>query len=244
MKTENQQTEGQPNAAENKPDEGVQSQAPAKVELNIPAPAAEAEESTGDARKDVALGWLKQAGVARNSPAVKHAIDTGDFSLLESVLKEKGAAGFEPYVQLLQDARKDEVTKAETAKSEAKSAILKVFDTEAAWDEARAWVGANADENERRVLSGMLTGGDPTAARIAARFIQQARLAAGKPAATSGSAVKRDAGRQAPGPEGGALSPEGFTKELAKLVAEHGDRGAFSRPEYAQLRARRAAWRG
>lgn len=214
------------------------------VNLNIEAPADEVE-STGDARQDIAYGWLKQAGVKRDSPAIKHAMDSGDFSLLESVLKEKGSKGFEPYVQLLKDARQDAETKAAEAKAATGKAVLAVFETQAAWDEARAWVGQTADKAEQEVLSGMLNGGNPTAAKLAARLIQQAFSASkAKSPPSSDSAVRRDAARQQPGPAGGAISPAEYQRELGKLVATHGDRGAFQTKEYQELRARRQLWRG
>jgi hypothetical protein len=247
MTTENTQGEQQgTQQGGDQEDQSKQGQQPGgepKVELNLPSPAPEVEQPTGDARQDVAFGWLKANGVTRASPAVKHAVETGDFSLLEAVLAEKGVKGFEPYVNLLKDSRTDAESKAASAKAASKTAILGVFETDAAWDEARAWVGQNADEGERAVLSGMLNGGNPVAARIAARFIQQAKLAASGSAPRAGSALKKDAVRSG-GPSGGALSPQDYSREVAKLVREHGDRAAFDRPEMRELRSRRALWRG
>ena len=233
--------QGTQQGAQGEPQQGKPAEP--KVELSLPAPAAEPYTPTGDARQDVAFGWLKAAGIQRTSPAVKHAMDTGDFTLLEAVLAEKGVNGAEPYVTLLKDARAASEQQAAAAKTAAKTAILAVFENESAWDEARAWVGSNADEGEREVLSGMLNGGNPVAARIAARFIQQAKLAASGVSPRAGSALKKDAAR-AGGPTAGALSPQDFSRELGKLVREHGDRAAFDRPEYRDLRSRRSLWRG
>lgn len=217
------------------------------VGFDTPAPAAPTPpqdnvvvyEKTGDAALDVALRFVGERGFGPDHPAMMAAMK-GDFAPLEKALGELGekAKGSKEYV----DLAKDSYGRRQAAKQAEGEAVAKaVYDTvggKEQWAAIQAWAAQHADANEKAQLNAAFKAGG-VAATAAAKYLADLFKTHGKTAPKA--AVKPDASAAAP--TQGALSSREYAAEVRTLHAKLGSR-MDSSPEYAQLKARRAAYRG
>lgn len=215
-----------------------------KIEATLPdpkaAPVEEAAESTGDAGLDLALSQISKAGVPRSHPAVRHALETGDFDLVKAALADKGATGLDTYLKVAAQSLERAKSAASEAKEKTKEAIFSVAGSADAWAKARDWASKEATPEEREGLNAALQAG-PVQAKMAARYVMDAyNRKHGNAPAEGGkpkSALKPDAVAGAQ-PSGDRLSAAQFARESGRLLAQFGSR-AQSTPEYQALLARR-----
>lgn len=197
---------------------------------------------TGDPGLDMCLSFIGSLGIKEDDPAMQKAV-AGDFSLLEAKLSVLGdkAKGWERHLALGKQAyeRMDNDSKAQ-AKA-VSDAVVGVCGNAEAWATVRAWATANADETEKKAINAMFAAG-PVQARAAAVMLRQAYEQADGTTVTPAKAAKDPGGSQG-GAANGALSPKDYTKAVQELHRKLGN-NMDSSPEYAQLQARRAAYRG
>ena len=197
-------------------------------------------EKTGDAGLDVALSYIGERGFKPDHPAMQAAMK-GDFTLIEAELAKLGekAKGHAAIVNLAKDSYSRKQAAGTAAATATAKAVHEAVGGAANWAAIQAWAAANADPDEKAQLNAAFkTGG--VAATAAATYLAGLFAKHGK--AAPKSAVKPEAGNTPPN-GGNALSPREFSAESQALYAKLGARMEASR-EYADLRARRQAYRG
>jgi len=212
-----------------------------------PAPAAATEapitfEPTGDSALDVALGFLGRNGFDIANPAMQAAVG-GDFTLLMAQLAEKGVPGWEQHLALAKEAYERHTAK-ESAKTESiQSICLNATGGDAEeWSNVLGWASTNAEPEEKAAVNSALAAGGVMAEAMAAYLVAGYR---GNPGTTveGKSAVNANAAAGKASTSNGPLSPAEYAAEVGKLSQRSGGRVEGS-PEYKQLQARRAAYRG
>jgi hypothetical protein len=207
--------------------------------------------STGDAALDMAMGYFAKHGVTPDSLAMTSA-NTGDFSVLNAVLQEKGAEGAAAYVAIAQQAHS---RKAEAEKAQEAQRTTVLHDTmggEAGWQAVKNYVAANATPEELKEINANLNRGG-LAAKATARYLKEVyergtghslsgQPAAAAPAAPDPVATATTRASSTP-PTSTALSPQAYAAAIKDLVKQFGP-GAYSQPAYAELQQRAQAWRG
>lgn len=196
-------------------------------------------EKTGDAGLDVALRFVGERGFGPDHPAIQ-AATKGDFSELEKALGALGdkAKGFKEYVDLAKDSVGRRQAAAKSNGEAVKKAVHDTVGGPAQWAAIQAWAAQNADQAEKDQLNAAFKAGG-VAATAAAKYLADLFKQHGKTAPKS--AVKADASG-APASGTNPLSPREYGTEVRKLNAKLGARMEAS-PEYAELKARRAAFR-
>lgn len=197
-------------------------------------------EKTGDISLDVALRYVGQRGFGPDHPAIQ-AATKGDFAALETALAGLGdkAKGYKEFVDLAKDALG---RRQAAAKQQSEAASKVIYDTvggKEQWSVIHAWVAENADADEKAQINAAFKVGGLAASTMAAHLaglFKQHGKAAPK------SAVKPDASG-APPAGSGALSSREYASAVRSLYGKLGSRMETS-PEYAQLKSRRAAFRG
>lgn len=218
--------------------------APAPTAPAEPAPAegtAIEYEVTGDVGLDMALGFIGKQGLGPESPAVAAAMN-GDFSLLRAELAGRGAKaqGWEQFIALAEKAYTDTKTKNDERSAKDRDAIYGSVGGEQQWAAIQAWASANAEPEEKAEVNAALAAGGRQA-RAMAVYLAQLYTKASGTTVTPQNPLSPNAASAAP--TNGALSPRAYTEAVRTLHREIGPRMEDSR-EYAQLKARRAAWRG
>lgn len=221
--------------------------APAAPAPDAPAEPAPAEgtaieyEVTGDVGLDMALGFIGRQGLGPESPAVAAAMN-GDFSLLRAELAGRGAKaqGWEQFIALAEKAYTDTKTQNDERSAKDREAIYGSVGGEQQWAAIQAWASANAEADEKAEVNAALAAGGRQARAMAVYLAQLYSKASGT-TVTPENPLSPNAASAAP--TNGALSPRAYTEAVRTLHREIGPRMEDSR-EYAQLQARRAAWRG
>lgn len=191
---------------------------------------------------DLAIDFVSGLGIKADDPAYLAAKD-GDFDLLKVKLATMGdkARGWEQVLAVAEKGYGEMSDKAQ-ADADAKTTLIhEVAGGEEVWAEIRDWAKANADDSEKKDLNAMLNAGG-LHAKAAVMYLKG--LYAGSPDTSQppSPAVKQTAG-SSPAQGSQALSPAEYKAAINELSRKLGPRIDDS-PEYAQLKARRAAWRG
>lgn len=198
-------------------------------------------ERTGDVALDMALGFVGKQGLGPEHPAMMAAMD-GNFALLKAELASRGdkAQGWEQFIALAEKSYADTKAANEARAAKDREAIYGAVGGEAQWAAIQQWASANAEPEEKAEVNAALAAGGRQAKAMAVYLAQLYAQASGttvnpanplSPNATGGA------------PTSGALSPRQYTEAVRELHAKLGGRMEDSR-EYAQLKARRAAYRG
>lgn len=215
---------------------------PAEPKATEPKAPAPLFEQTGDPGLDLALEFISGIGVGPDNPLVQHAQKTGDFAPLEAYLAAQGdkAKGFERYIGLAKGA----YAKHAEAQKAYDEAISKSFDAGIPEEHREAvakWLPTTATPEELESIE-ELKKHSPLAARAISTYLYQEYSKATNPEARPAPALKDDAGARPAAV--GALSPQEYAREVAALAARVGSHRVEQSPEYAQLQARRRAFRG
>ena len=199
---------------------------------------------SGNPALDVALEFIGNLGFGPDSAAMK-AAEQGDFAVLEAQLAMLGdkAKGFERFIAIGKQAYA--AGKAETDARRAAD-IAKIHEAAGGkeeWLKIQAWAGQAATAAEKAEVNAALAQGG-LVAKATVNYLK-AQFAS---ATTAADAVPPQARVARPGaasgqPASSALSPSDYAAAVEKLARRVGD-GMAGHPEYATLRARRAAYRG
>jgi hypothetical protein len=207
-------------------------------------------DATGDTGLDVALEFVGRLGIGPEHPAMA-AASNGDFGPLEAYLGTLGAKakGFERMVTLGRKAFEEGKTKAESkakadteSETKTKEAIYAAMGGADNWAAIQAWAAANATDAEKEDVTKAFRSGGMIAVAMAERLTNLYRKAGGT--FKGKGAVKADAAGSPAGTGAGTLSPRQFSDEVAKARAAHRGGNWDESKTYADLRARRQAWKG
>lgn len=209
-------------------------------------PAFVAVEKTGDPAADLALTYLAKAGVAGDSLAMQMA-KQGDFSLLRAEVAKKGAEG-EAYVDVLQAAHDRKAADAKAAREKAESLVQAEVGGAENWAAVKAFISEKASTEELAEINASLRAGG-LQAKATARYLRSVYEAGtgvslGKAAEGNSPGRVPQGARQNAAPTSNALSPHEYRAEVQKLAREVGEGRVQNDPRYAQLQARRRAYRG
>lgn len=245
-------TENNVPAPEAKPaaPEGTAPEAPTADIVAAPAPEAVSFEKTGDPAADLALGYLAKAGVAAESLAMQMA-KQGDFTLLRAEVAKKGAEG-EAYVDVLEASHARKQADAQAARDRAEGVVQAVVGGKENWAAVKAFIASKADASELAEINASLRAGG-VGAKATAEYLKRVYEAGtginldakgGSPAPQPGPRGVPTGGRESVAPTHGALSPQEYRAEVQKLAREVGEGRVQHDPRYANLQARRRAYRG
>lgn len=196
-------------------------------------------EKTGDAGLDVALAYVGQRGFGPEHPAMQAAMK-GDFAALEQALKGLGdkAKDAALYINLAKESHARQQASVKAQGEAAAKIVYEAVGGKEQWAAIQAWAAEHADADEKKQLNAAFKAGG-VAAASAAQYLAGLYAKHGK--TSPKAAVKADAVAATPLAVG-ALSPREYGLEVQKLAAKLGARMEESR-EYADLKARRAAYR-
>lgn len=199
-------------------------------------------EETGDAALDLALRFFQSNGIRKDNAAMKVAQQTGDFSLVEAILQEKGVKDAGAYVKVAKQQFEADRAKATAAAAATKTSVFSAVGGADNWAAIKQWAGENATPEETEAINSALSAGGQQAV-MAARYLATAydKAQASKPSDTP--ARKPDAAR-ATTQVGGPLSPAEYQREMANLTRRSGAANIERNPEYIALRARREKYKG
>ncbi len=219
--------------------------AEAQAPETVTQPAAEAApqfEKVGHPAIDLAIDFVSGLGIKPDDPAYLAAKD-GDFDLLRVKLATMGdkARGWEQVLAVAEKGYGELAEKAQASAAAKNALIYEVAGGEEAWGELRDWAKANADDSEKKDLNAMLNAGG-LQAKAAVMYLRNLYSGAPDTSQPPAAAVKKDAG-SSPAQGSQALSPAEYKAAITELSRKLGPRIDDS-PEYAVLKARRAAWRG
>jgi hypothetical protein len=197
-------------------------------------------EPTGDPGLDIALEFVGKLGYRTDSPAMQAAMN-GDYTLIEAELAALGpkAAGWERHVALAKAADERAARAAADTKVATDNACEKAVGGKEQWAAIQTWAVANASAEEKAAINAMFDLG-PIAARMAAIAMSQAYRSAPGTVITPKDPLRDVAGSV---PATGALSKREYTQAVQQLRQSMGRKFETSQ-EYADLRARHAAYRG
>lgn len=213
----------------------------------VAAPVAEDEvtpveyDPTGDVGLDMALKFVGKAGISETHPAMVAARE-GDFSILKATLATKGIQGWQEYVALGEAAYARVAKDQEAAATAAYQAVIKAAGGEQEWKAVQTWAGANADAKEKAEINEALNKGG-LFAKAAVQYLVNAYNKATNVELTPADPTANAARGGLPSPNNGPLSSREYSAAVAQLNARLGGRLEGSK-EYANLQARRAAYRG
>lgn len=196
---------------------------------------------TGDVGLDMALQFVGKAGIPETHPAMV-AAQKGDFSLLKATLAAKGAAGWEQFVALGEQAWNKNAEKTKATAAAVKAMVVQAAGGEAEWTAVQKWASANASPEEKAEVNALLNKGG-VSARGAVKYLMDAYAKAGNVTVTPADPTL-NAGRGGK-PEGAnaPLSPTQYAEAVRDLNVKLRGRIDDS-PEYARLKARRQAFKG
>ncbi len=206
----------------------------------IPAPAADGKlEETGDPGLDLAIGFINDAGIKANDPAVE-AARNGDFSMLEAKLAAMGdkAKGYDKFLALAKSAYERHTEQVEKTNAEVESMVHAACGGAEGWAAVSAWAGKEATPAEKAQINAAFAAGG-VQARAAANYLAEAYKRAGRPGYREpASAIKPNAG--AGGNDQAPLTAKQYAAEVQKLIATSKGRAVDNTPEYRALQARRS----
>lgn len=197
-------------------------------------------EKTGDKALDVALRYVGQRGFGPDHPAMQAAMK-GDFTEIEKALGALGekAKDASEYVELAKESFGRRQAAAKSAGEAATKAVHDAVGGPAQWALIQPWIAVNADQKEKDEINAAFKAGG-LAASTMAQYLAGLYKAHGPKGEKPKAAVKDTASSGVPSV--GALSPKDYAKEVRTLSAKLGSKLETS-PEYAQLQARRQAFR-
>lgn len=200
-------------------------------------------EKTGDIGLDMALEFIGNLGFGPEDELVKHAQSTGDFSLLEAKLASLGdkASGYDRFIALGKQAYQRFAEAEKTFQNAMQGTLDKVIPAEQQ-EEVLAYVKSQATEAELETFN-ELWNHSPLARRMVAEFAMNTYSKAHAPVEQEPATPLRENAAPA-AVNTGALSPQEYAREVAKLAAKVGSHRLDRSPEYARLQQRRAAFRG
>ena len=206
------------------------------------APATYQYVKTGNTGLDVALEYIGARGIGSEDPAFQAAMK-GDFSLLKAKLAGMGtqAQGYQEYVALAETAYAQETEKVNEQAKASTTAALAMFgsgeEAQTNFNQAAAYIKANASAGDVAEINKMLRGG-PMQARAAAALMLHAYGKADNITKPMTSAVTPNAAAGSEAPTG-KLSAKQFAQEINKLPSNLRNRSDFhNTPEYRALAAR------
>lgn len=200
-------------------------------------------EKTGDAGMDLALGWLSRLGYGSDDEVVKMAYE-GDFRLLRAELSgREDAHGWQEYVAIAEQYQKDSVAKEATRLVDIEKTVHETAGGEKVWNDVFAWAKANADEKQKAAFNKFIVDGDPTTAAMCAEWLVNRYREATGTSFEPAKAVK-DTPSDNTNAATYALDPRSYAAKVSELSQKIGSQNVNASPEYAELKKRRAAWRG
>lgn len=196
-------------------------------------------ESTEDKGLNYALTFLARHGFTADNPAVGAAFE-GDFSMLKAELAQKGVQGWEQALGLGEQAYARLQKENEAAVAESGKIALEIAERSGVdWEAAVQHTSASASPEIKTALNDLLRS--PATAAIAAGFITNSYLEGSneevQPRVSALGDQVQNANRQV---QGGPLSRQEYTKEMAALRKKLGD-DYLNSPEAQALYARRRA---
>ena len=215
--------------------------APAAV---VPVAASEAPveyEPTGDVGMDMALAFVGKAGIAIDHPAMK-AAEQGDFTILRAVLAQKGVAGYEQFVALGEAAYQRTVAANATKAKAVETQVHQLAGGPEEWNAVRTWAGANATPEEKAEINALLNKGG-LATKGVVRYLVDAYNRANNVEVTPKDPTVNAGRGGEPTGANAPLGPRAYQEAVNALNNKLNGRLEGSK-EYANLQARRAAYRG
>lgn len=218
---------------------------PAPVITIEPDPAPVEPESTGwegvqveDPAEAVFIQYLQDNKLKPDDPAVQ-AAQKGDFSLLEAKLAAAGAKGYDKVLALAKGAQERLNKEAEERDRKTEGMLHETFGGADGFKEVREWARKNGEPHELEYFNAAFKAGG-LQARAAALLLRDAYTNA--VGTTKPSRTPQNVSGSAPASVG-PLSPKEYGAAVVQLRSQNLPRGKFE-AEYAQLQARRRAWRG
>jgi hypothetical protein len=207
---------------------------PAKVE---PVESAVAFEQTGDVGLDMALEFLGKQGYNLEHPAMV-AAGSGDFTVLEALLAQKGVQGWQQMVALGKAGYERVQNGHKEAANKTLETVTNVVGGKEEWAAIQSWARDNASDAERTEINSMFNAGG-LQAKTAALYLKDAYNRANNVNVTppEGRTYK---GADTPKPASGPLSAADYTAAVADLHRKLGGRMESSK-EYQALGQRRIA---
>lgn len=176
---------------------------------------------TGNPTVDYALGIIGKAGISNEHPAAIAAFE-GDFALLRAVLAQKGVAGANDLVGLLENAAKADAESDRKVAEQIENSVYELAGGKEQWDAVQAWGAANADDSEKETLNGLFS--DVKTAKIAAAYLlSMYNQAGGVKEEAVKAAPSGEVGAREPRAQGGPISRIQFAEESQKLYQKLGD---------------------
>lgn len=184
----------------------------------------------------LALGFLRDAGIAPTDPAFTMAEVDGDFTLLKAMLAQKGLPGTDAMVAILEKSVADH--QAALAEHEAKTTELVGQILGEQQEEILGWARENASAEEKEVINEMLEAGG-LYARAAAIMLKDTYSSSGNTVPAANPVQFSQGGG---GNAGGPLDARTYASEVQALAKKLGGDPRSSR-EYQVLSQRREAGR-
>jgi hypothetical protein len=202
-------------------------------------------ESTGDPALDMANSYFAKAGVKGDSLAMQMA-RSGDFSVLRAELAAKGAEGA-AYVAVAEAAHGRAKAEGELTRTRAEAVVQDTMGGKENWAAVKEFIATKASAQELAEINAALKAGGVTA-KATADYLKRVYEAGTGVSLSGKSASKEDrmpaGGRQGAPASNGALSPREYSAAVRELARQVGEGRVTTSPEYANLQARRRAWRG
>ncbi|UGL61136.1 scaffolding protein [Pseudomonas phage Eisa9] len=192
---------------------------------------------TGNQKVDYALGVIGGAGIGQDHPAVKAAVETGDFSMLQHSLEAAGVPGAAGLVTMLQAEYQADFEAGEAAIGEIKSNVAAIAGGEEQWNEVATFIRDNGTEEELDTLRGML--GDPKMHKIAAHYMTNLYHSAGGTMTPQQQVEGQSYAPRAPQQSNQPITRQEFSKASDELYRKYGSEYESSK-EYRALAARLA----
>lgn len=197
-------------------------------------------DKTGDPGLDFTLNFLGKNGYTPEHPAMAAAME-GNFALLRADLASKGIQGYADILAVGEQSYAGMISKNKEAEAKTLAAVTEIAGGPEAWASIQTWANAQAEPAERAAVNTALKAGGFVAKAVARALAEQYSKAAGTSyeprAAVPANAPNSKAAS-------GVLSPEGYRAAIAELKSRVGGQNLDQHPEYANLVARRQAWRG
>lgn len=212
---------------------------PAKPVPVIPAPAADGKlEETGDPGLDLAIGFINDAGIKANDPAVE-AARNGDFTLIEAKLAALGdkAKGYDKFIALAKAAYEKHTETVNKTNAEVESMVHAACGGAEGWAAVSAWAGKEASPAEKEQINAAFAAGG-VQARAAANYLAEAYKRAGRPGYREPTPAIKP-GAAAGGANEAPLTAKAYAAEVQKLIATAKGRSIDGSAEYRALQARR-----
>jgi hypothetical protein len=229
------------------PESSGKATAPMPTEKAQEAASAIEYETTNRPDLDVALQFIGRMGIGPDHKAMQSAMD-GDFTFMEATLAAMGdkAKGFETYLALAKSAYKSISEESKVKADKDTAAILSAFGEDPAkaaakWAEVQAWARQNAEPDEKAAVNAALKAGG-IAAKAMAHYLGMLHDNAAGTQVQGKAAVAPTASRGA-APAAAEFTARVYAEAVSDLSRRIGAHNLAGSPEYAQLQAKRAAYK-